>query len=86
MTCTPMMRLARPWQGCRVTVPFLRGHGPTRFLSPGTHRSGQQAVLGMDLLALLDALRLPQAVLAGYDWGGRAACVVAEAVAQLLQT
>ena len=64
-------------QGCRVIVPFLRGYGPTRFLSPGTHRSGQQAALGMDLLALLDALRLPQAVLAGYDWGGRAACVVA---------
>ena len=64
-------------QGCRVIVPFLRGYGPTRFVSPAAVRSGQQAVLGTDLLALLDALQLPQAVLAGYDWGGRAACVVA---------
>jgi len=63
--------------GCRVIVPYLRGYGPTRFLSPETPRSGQQAVLGHDLLALLDALELRDAVLAGYDWGGRAACVVA---------
>jgi pimeloyl-ACP methyl ester carboxylesterase len=64
-------------QGCRVIVPYLRGFGPTRFLSPDTPRSGEQAALGADLLALLDALRIPRAVLAGYDWGGRAACVVA---------
>ncbi len=64
-------------RGCRVIVPFLRGYGPTRFRSGATMRSGQQAVLGTDLLALMDALALPQAVLAGYDWGGRAACVVA---------
>jgi pimeloyl-ACP methyl ester carboxylesterase len=63
--------------GCRVIVPYLRGYGPTRFLSPDTPRSGQQAVLGHDLLALLDALDLRHAVLAGYDWGGRAACIVA---------
>jgi pimeloyl-ACP methyl ester carboxylesterase len=63
--------------GARVIVPYLRGYGPTRFLSPGTPRSGQQAALGADLLALLDALRIPSAVLAGYDWGGRAACIVA---------
>ena len=61
----------------RVIVPFLRGYGPTRFRSPDTPRSGEQAVLGTDLLALLDALAIPRAVLAGYDWGGRAACVVA---------
>ena len=60
-----------------MIVPYLRGYGPTRFLSPGTPRSGQQAALGADLLALLDALRIPSAVLAGYDWGGRAACIVA---------
>ena len=63
--------------GCRVIVPYLRGYGPTRFLSAETPRSGQQAVLGHDLLALLDALELRNAVLAGYDWGGRAACIVA---------
>jgi len=63
--------------GCRVIVPYLRGFGPTRFLSADTPRSGEQAALGADLLALLDALQIRQAVLAGYDWGGRAACVVA---------
>jgi len=63
--------------GCRVIVPFLRGYGPTRFLSDDTPRSGQQAALGADLLALMDALRIPSAILAGYDWGGRAACIVA---------
>jgi pimeloyl-ACP methyl ester carboxylesterase len=64
-------------QGCRVIVPYLRGFGATRFLSSQTPRSGEQAALGADLLALLDALNLPRAVLAGYDWGGRSACVVA---------
>ncbi len=63
--------------GCRVIVPYLRGFGPTRFLSGETPRSGEQAALGADALALMDALALPSAVLAGYDWGGRAACVVA---------
>jgi pimeloyl-ACP methyl ester carboxylesterase len=64
-------------KGARVIVPYLRGYGPTRFLSADTPRSGQQAALGADLLALLDALEIPSAVLAGYDWGGRAACIVA---------
>lgn len=64
-------------QGCRVYVPYLRGFGTTRFLSDATPRSGEQAALGADLLALMDALAVPRAVLAGYDWGGRAACVVA---------
>jgi pimeloyl-ACP methyl ester carboxylesterase len=63
--------------GCRVLVPYLRGYGPTRFVSADTPRSGQQAVLAYDLLAFMDALSLPNAVLAGYDWGGRAACIVA---------
>ncbi|WP_431097031.1 alpha/beta fold hydrolase [Polaromonas aquatica] len=64
-------------QGCHVYVPYLRGYGATRFLSDATPRSGEQAALGADLLALMDALAVPRAVLAGYDWGGRAACVVA---------
>ena len=63
--------------GCRVLVPYLRGYGPTRFLSAETPRSGQQAALGNDLKELLDALALPSAALVGYDWGGRAACIVA---------
>jgi pimeloyl-ACP methyl ester carboxylesterase len=62
--------------GARVIVPWLRGFGPTRFLSPDTPRSGEQAALGADLLALLDALGIGRAVLGGYDWGGRACCVV----------
>lgn len=63
--------------GARVIVPYLRGYGPTRFLSEQTLRSGEQAVLGADLVALMDALNIKRAVLGGYDWGGRAACIVA---------
>lgn len=63
--------------GVRCLVPYLRGYGPTRFLDAATPRSGEQAALGADLLAFLDALGVGSAVLAGYDWGGRAACVVA---------
>lgn len=63
--------------GCRVIVPWLRGFGETRFLRSDTPRSGQQSALAYDLLSLMDALQLPRAVLAGYDWGGRAACIVA---------
>jgi pimeloyl-ACP methyl ester carboxylesterase len=62
--------------GHRVIVPYLRGFGPTRFLSTDTPRSGQQAALGTDLRELLDALGVERATLAGYDWGGRAACIV----------
>lgn len=63
--------------GCRCIVPWLRGYGDTHFISPATPRSGEQAALGADLVALLDALSVRRAVLAGYDWGGRAGCVVA---------
>ena len=63
--------------GHRVLVPWLRGYGPTRFLNPATPRSGQQAALGADLLDFLNALAIPRARLVGYDWGGRAACIVA---------
>ena len=74
--CTPAAeRLGAA--GVRCLVPYLRGYGPTRFLDAATPRSGEQAALGADLLAFLDALGLERAVLAGYDWGGRAACVVA---------
>jgi pimeloyl-ACP methyl ester carboxylesterase len=69
-----------PWlaaEGCRVILPYLRGYGPTRFLSAGTLRSGQQAALAADLRDLLDALAIPRAALMGYDWGGRAACILA---------
>jgi pimeloyl-ACP methyl ester carboxylesterase len=61
--------------GCRVLVPWLRGFGPTRFLDTATPRSGQQAALGADVRDFMDALGIGQAVLAGYDWGGRGACV-----------
>lgn len=64
-------------RGCRVIVPSLRGFGATRFLHEDTPRSGEQAALGNDLRLLMDALGIERAVLAGYDWGGRAACVVA---------
>src|SRR5258708_15213656 len=63
--------------GCRTIVPYLRGYGPTRFLSADTPRSGQQAAMGRDLLDLMDVLRLPTAALVGFDWGGRGACVAA---------
>lgn len=63
--------------GARVIVPYLRGYGPTRFISSDALRSGEQAALGADMKALMDALGIERAVLGGYDWGGRAACVIA---------
>ncbi|MBR1237393.1 alpha/beta hydrolase [Bradyrhizobium sp. AUGA SZCCT0182] len=62
-------------EGCRVIVPYLRGYGPTRFRDKATPRSGEQAAIGADLMALMDALGIKRAVFAGYDWGGRAACI-----------
>ena len=58
-------------------MPYLRGYGATRFRDPATPRSGEQAAIGADLMALMDALDVKRAVFAGYDWGGRAACVAA---------
>jgi pimeloyl-ACP methyl ester carboxylesterase len=72
-------------QRARVIVPYLRGYGPTRFLDAGTPRSGQQAALAADLLGLLDALQIERALLGGYDWGGRAACIVAALHPQRVQ-
>jgi pimeloyl-ACP methyl ester carboxylesterase len=64
-------------RGFRVIVPHLRGHGTTRFIDPATPRSGQQGAIGADVIALMDALKIKTAVFAGFDWGGRAACVAA---------
>lgn len=64
-------------RGARVIVPYLRGHGSTSFLDSATPRSGQQGAIGVDVIDLMDALKIERAVLAGYDWGGRAACVAA---------
>jgi pimeloyl-ACP methyl ester carboxylesterase len=63
--------------GHRVLVPYLRGYGPTRFLDPGAPRMAQQAAIGQDVLDFMDALGIERATLAGYDWGGRAACIAA---------
>src|SRR3989454_12537687 len=63
--------------GYRVLVPYLRGYGPTRFLNPEEPRMAQQAAIGQDLLEFMQALGLRAAGLAGYDWGGRAACIAA---------
>src|SRR5215472_2080662 len=75
--CYDAMWPALVAEGHRVIVPYLRGYGPTQFVASAIMRSGQQAALGRDLLELLDALRIERAALAGYDWGGRAACIVA---------
>ena len=64
-------------KNCRIIVPYLRGFGPTTFLSNDTIRSGQQGALGYDLVSLMDALSIEKAIVAGYDWGGRACCIVA---------
>jgi len=62
-------------RGLRIIMPYLRGFGPTRFLDTDTVRSGEQAALGTDLLELIAALDLDRPIVAGFDWGGRAACV-----------
>jgi len=63
--------------GYSVVVPYVRGFGETRFIAADTMRSGQQAAIGHDLLDLLDALDIRDAMVAGFDWGARAACVIA---------
>jgi pimeloyl-ACP methyl ester carboxylesterase len=64
-------------EGYRAIVPYLRGYGATRFLSGETFRNGQQSVLAVDVIALMDALGIEKAILAGYDWGARTANVIA---------
>jgi pimeloyl-ACP methyl ester carboxylesterase len=63
--------------GYRVIVPYLRGYGTTRFLSSDTVRNGQQAVVALDAIALMDALKIQKAIVAGFDWGGRTADIMA---------
>jgi pimeloyl-ACP methyl ester carboxylesterase len=70
---TPLLASA----GYRVIVPYVRGYGTTRFLSANTFRNGQQAVVALDTIALMDALKIPTATLAGFDWGARSADIVA---------
>ena len=70
---TPVLAAA----GYRVIVPYLRGYGTTRFLSGATFRNGQQSVLGVDVVALMDALGIGEAIIGGFDWGARTANVVA---------
>lgn len=64
-------------RGCRVIVPYLRGHGSTRFLDDTALRNAQQSAVALDQIALLDALGIDRAVMAGYDWGARTGCVLA---------
>src|ERR1700751_2381547 len=70
---TPLLASA----GYRVIVPYIRGYGSTRFLSSATFRNGQPSALAQDTIDLMDALKIPKATLAGYDWGGRTADIIA---------
>jgi pimeloyl-ACP methyl ester carboxylesterase len=70
---TPLLASA----GYRVIIPYLRGYGTTRFLSSNTFRNGQQSALALDTIALMDALKIKQAILAGFDWGARTADIMA---------
>ena len=63
--------------GYRVIVPYLRGYGTTRFLSDETFRNGQQSVVAVDIIALMDALKIKRAIIGGYDWGARTAAIIA---------
>jgi pimeloyl-ACP methyl ester carboxylesterase len=64
-------------KGYRVIVPYLRGYGTTRFLSADTIRNGQPSVVAVDIIALMDALKIDKAVIAGFDWGARTADIIA---------
>jgi pimeloyl-ACP methyl ester carboxylesterase len=64
-------------KGYRVIVPYLRGYGTTRFLSSATFRNAQQSAVALDIVALMDALKIERAILGGYDWGARTADIIA---------
>src|SRR5580698_2989173 len=64
-------------RGYRVIIPYLRGYGTTTFLSGGTFRNGQQSVVAVDIIALMDALKIERAIVAGFDWGARTADIIA---------
>jgi len=70
---TPLLAQA----GYRVIVPYLRGYGTTQFLSNDTFRNGQPAAIAADIIALMDALKIEKATLAGFDWGARTADIIA---------
>lgn len=70
---TPLLAAA----GYRVIVPYLRGYGPTRFLSADTPRNGQQAVIAVDIINLMDALKIDKAIFGGFDWGARTVNIIA---------
>jgi len=63
--------------GFRVIVPYLRGYGTTHFLSSSAIRNSQQSALGLDVIALMDALKIDKAIIGGFDWGARTAAIVA---------
>jgi len=65
-------------KGYRVIVPYLRGYGTTRFLSDNTLRNGQQSAIASDMIALMDALKIESAIIAGFDWGARTANIMVE--------
>jgi pimeloyl-ACP methyl ester carboxylesterase len=78
-TFTALSRSRRYWRrrGHRAIVPYLRGYGTTRFLSGETFRNGQPSAVALDIIALMDALKIQKATLAGFDWGARTANIIA---------
>jgi pimeloyl-ACP methyl ester carboxylesterase len=72
-----MSRLCWRPAGYRVIIPYLRGYGTTRFLSSDTIRNGQQSVVALDIIALMDALKIKEAIIGGFDWGARTADIMA---------
>ena len=73
-------------KGYRVIVPYLRGYGTTKFLSSTTVRNGEQAAVALDIIALMDALEIKRAIIAGFDWGARTAAVMASSMARSVQS